>query len=320
MTSKLLPLKIGAACFAVALASACMESSIAPTLPAPNASLSTMSMTSCGASFRLIANEQDDLMAQYGIPNTVDTVDVCESWTGNDYQYQATAIGSSDNDPVLIDSVQTTTYQSGVVTGYTPAGNFSTSSQVGSTAFDMLFADDATRQASYDYPYYGVSSPDPGACLQPPCPVMTVIAPDKSPISNKSATGNADLVSTPAFVKHGLSRRGIRALVDDAREISRSPEGHRRFESMFRGQTVVRSLEPKTQLLVGEMVADAADTTWTTHVWVAVPGGYVRDHSDYETVETINGRKFRSRGHLVFQKVRVSDPLVLPLVGPDIVP
>jgi hypothetical protein len=65
---------------------------VAPShLTRPSGTIGSMAMTSCGASFRMISSEEDSLMAPYGIPNTVDTVDVCEAWTGSDYAYQATA-------------------------------------------------------------------------------------------------------------------------------------------------------------------------------------------------------------------------------------
>lgn len=128
--------------------------------------LGSMAATSCGASFRMISTEEDTLMTPYGIANTVDTVDICETWTGSDYAYQATEVGSSDNIPELPDDIQTSTYENGYVTGYSGSGSpTATASSVGATAFDFLYADDATRQASYDYPYYGVASPDPTVVL-----------------------------------------------------------------------------------------------------------------------------------------------------------
>ncbi len=149
----------------VAALAACSETPAAPA-STTRASGDLLNTASCGASFRMVSSEQDDLMSQDGVPNTVDTVDVCEQWTGNDYAYQATAVGSSDNVPGFVDSVQTVTYQNGSAAGYTQSANAAApASPVGSTAFDMLFADDPTRQASYDYPYYGISSPDPSTCV-----------------------------------------------------------------------------------------------------------------------------------------------------------
>lgn len=62
-----------------------------------DAAQSLSGMSSCGASFRMISTDDDSLMAPYDIMRTVDTVDVCENWTGSDYAYEARMVGSSDN-------------------------------------------------------------------------------------------------------------------------------------------------------------------------------------------------------------------------------
>jgi len=260
----------------------------------------------------MIANEDDSLMSQYGIPNSVDTVDVCESWSGSDYQYQAVAVGSSDNDPALVDSVQTITYQAGYATGYTPAGNAAApSTSVGATAFDLLYADNSTRQASYDNPYYGMSSPDPAACLQPPCPLMSRVAPSRVELNGPSKDLNVG-----QFTRHGLTRVGIRALLDNAEEIAPSSQGYRRFRSFFRGDTIIRSIDPVTQLLVGEEISSGAGTMRITHQWIAVPGGYVRSRSQYVNDELLDGKKYHSTGTIAFENVSITDPAYPTLIGP----
>ena len=316
---------------AIAVMTACSDTpTVAPhQMLHPSATL--LDMSSCGASFRMISTEQDDLMTPYGIPNTVDTVDVCEAWTGSDYAYQATAIGSSDNVPGFVDSVQTITYQSGNVTGYTQSANAAApASPVGASSFDMLYADNSTRQASYDYPYYGISSPDPATCIQPPCPVQSLnttarltdgtTTPGDATTASNAPTPSASGNVVPQFAKHGLLRRGVRALVDDADEIARSKEGYRRFRVVHKGETIVRSIDPKTQLLMAEESDGPADTMFTTHVWTQVAGGYVRNHSDFETVEQVNGKRLRSRTRVAFQKVRISDPAFPALRSIDAIP
>jgi hypothetical protein len=42
----------------------------------------------------VISDETDSLMVPYGIGQTSDTVDVCESWTGSDYDYKASGAGT----------------------------------------------------------------------------------------------------------------------------------------------------------------------------------------------------------------------------------
>ncbi len=299
-----------AALIAPLIALACGETpSFAPTRPPASAALALSTMTSCGASFRMVATDVDGLLAPYGITESVDTVDVCESWTGSDYQYQALAVGSSDNLPDL-DAVQAVTYDGGGnVAGYDASGSTSAPADaVGPTAFDFLYADDATKQASYDYPYYGVASPDPytSRCPQEPCAAMSISA---------SVETIADTVRR--FARHGLTRRGVRALVDNAEEISLSSEGYRRFRTVLPTETVIRSIDPKTQLLIGEVRAGPADTMVTLHTWKKVAGGYVRERSESESVEIIGGRKIQNHTKLVFQRVRVTDPRFPLLIDPE---
>lgn len=278
-----------------------------------------MAMTSCGASFRMISSTDDSLMDADGLTPTVDTVDVCESWTGNDYAYQATGVGSSDNIPGLADTVQTAGYQGGYVTGYASDGTgVSAASPVGSTAFDYLYADATTVSASYDYPYYGVSSPDPAACTTPPCPVVNLATTTAHLVG--TAPTSAAAPSAAQFAAHGLRRRGVRALIDDAQEITPSREGYRRFRVQHGADRVTWSVDPKTELLMAELHEGPADTMVATHTWRAVSGGYVRDRSRFDTDERIGGKHVHSSVALTFQNVKILDPNYVPLRGPDATP
>jgi hypothetical protein len=260
-------------------------------------------------------------MSAYGIGSTSDTVDVCESWTGSDYDYQATGVGSSDNVPGFADTVQTVAYQSGYVTGYTMSGaSASDPGSVGSTSFDFVNADNPTRQASYDDPFYGVSSHDPSTCLQPPCPV-TVRVPGTPPPEPSSGLApprvHLDLLQDTLFTRHGLSRRGVRALVNASEEITPSSQGYRRFRAITGDVTTVRSIDPVTQLLMTEELISSKETMTVTHKWIKVVGGYVKDRSDYVSLEKIDGRQIRNFGSVQLKNVRISDtaypPLTLPI-------
>lgn len=261
------------------------------------------------------AIDVDSLMTAYGIGTTADSVDVCETWTGSDYKYSAIALGSSDNIPGLTDTVQSVGYDAGGVAGYTTSGAPATNaSEVGPSAFEFMNADDPTRQASYDYPYYGVSSPDPVACTRPPCPAMSVGTPNDR---NGSTILKSDILSgdsTKRFARHGITRLGVRALVENATEILPSAEGYRRFRFRRGSVTSTLSLDPRTQLLMREELGASGDTTITNHTWKRIRGGYVRSRSDIEVVEIINGKKFHSRSTLVFTRVRVTDPAFPSLV------
>lgn len=275
-----------------------------------------MALVNCNASFRLISTSTDSLLAPYGIATSVDTADICESWTGSDYAYQATGVGSSDNIPGYADTVQTVVYQGGAATGYAADGSAVTSSvSTQGTSFDFLYADSATRQASYDYPYYGVGSPAPGGCTTPPCPVVERAVP-------LPARSGAPATAPAPLPFHGLSRRGVRALLANAQEIGRSPEGYRRFQTVHGGETHTFSVDPATELIMAERSTDATDTTDVRHAWQAVSGGNVRTRSDFTTSEVIAGKRVRSSMTLLFQKVRISDPVFQPqpLVGAGATP
>lgn len=282
----------------------------------PKGSVGAMAMVSCGASFRLITIATDSLFAPYGIATSVDTADICESWTGSDYTYQATGVGSSDNIPGYSDTVQTVVYQNGAVTGYAADGSAATGSvSTQGTSFDFLYADSATRQASYDYPYYGVGSPAPGGCTTPPCPVVQ----REIPLPTRAGAPAGRAAPSPF---HGLSRRGVRALLANAQEIGRSSDGYRRFQTVHDGETRIFSVDPVTELIMAEWSAGPMDTTDVRHSWQAVPGGNVRMRTDVTTSELIAGKRVRSSVTLLFQKVRISDPVFQPqpLVGPGATP
>lgn len=292
----------------ILFSTACSEKTASAPMPAPpNAAFALTSMTSCGASFRMIAQDYDELMAPYGIATTTDTVDVCETWTGSDYQYQAVGVGSSDDVPEK-DAVQSLTYSAGNLTGYDISGAESApASEVGPTSFDFMYADQSTRQASYDYPYYGVASP---GCPQT-CAIQTSLG------SNSDLAGPADAFAQ--YTRHGLTRLGVRAIVDASEEISRSPGGDRRFRATRGSETILRTVDPRTELIMTETWSTPADTIVTRHTWKRVAGGYVRERSESEIVETVAGRKVRGRSLVVFKGVQVRDPK-FPPIGLEVTP
>ncbi|HWL40466.1 MAG TPA: hypothetical protein VNO75_09525 [Gemmatimonadaceae bacterium] len=254
----------------------------------------------------MITTEDDSLMTQHGLSTAVDTLDVCESWTGNDYVYQAVELGSSENIPGFEEEIQTVMYQSGYVSGYAATGELiSQPSSVGPTAFDFLYADEPTRQASYDYPYYGISSPDPSVCttcLQ----IQAGSKPAKIPPATSTVQG--DTIGVPRFTRHGIMRLGVRALIDKSEEIGPSIEGYRRFRMTNGTKTTVRAIHPLSQLLMSEEFSEPEGTMRVLHTWTRVPGGYVKDRSTYSSTEQIDGREIRGAGKILFTNVRVTDP------------
>lgn len=300
---------------------ACADQGIvAPNKPNVPSSRADYYNPNCGASYTIITDDYDDLMAQYGIGTSVDTANVCETWVGNDYTLHAAVVGSSDNvNPSTDDVVQGTDYQGGMITPYAADGSVVAPSDgaSGTTAFDVVQADASLRQASYDDPYYGIRSPGNGSCIQPPCPVqslnttatLTNGATGQSSPPVPSASGNP----VPQFVAHRISRRGVRALVDAAVEISLSAQGHRRFQKVVGKNTDTYILDKDTELLIGEEHADSATTMRVNHTWKLVNGVYVRYRTEINTVEKVRGRDRSSHTTLTFLNVRLNAPALAPL-------
>jgi hypothetical protein len=107
------------------------------------------------------------------------------------------------------------------------------------------------------------------------------------------------------FMRHGIKRLGVRALVDDKDEIAPSPEGYRRFRKVRGEETLILSVHPITQLLVGEEAVGPRGATTARHTWKLGLNGWVRDRTEIEATEIVNGRTFRSRATLRFLDVRV---------------
>lgn len=294
--------------FACTVLAACDDS---PTLAPPKRTGSPPSKAfnpgSCGASFRMVTYEQDSLAALYGIPATQDTVDICETWTGSDYTHSAVGVGSSENLVSVPDTVQIVTYAAGVQTGLDAAGGDVNATQsAGATLFDYMNADQATIQASYDDPYYGIAG---GSTTGPYCDDPTAC----SAGTNAKTPANAPSLSaapspTEKFTRHGLARRGVRALVDDMDEIDRAPDGGRRFRKMRGADEVTLTVAPGTQLLVGEETRQANGAVTTVHhSWRQSTGGWVRQRTDVYDEEIAHGQRFQNHSVIQFLNVQL-DP------------
>ena len=264
----------------------------------------------CGVSFTMVVTDEDAVMAQYGIPAKTDTARICETWTGNDYVVRSTvaspgaAGGDAWYDP---DTASAVLYEGGTIRGYAADGGVvGDPATVGPTAFDFMYADDATRQASYDDPYYGVYSTggDGGGCDDPTQRICMSAAPVHGPSLSVAVAPTAAADTAPArFGKHGLKRRGTRALVDASTEIGRSAEGHRRFRKVRGDTETVLTIDAQTELLVGEETRGPHGTTRAKHSWKKIKDGYARERTDVEDEEVVNGRTFRGRTSIQFYGV-----------------
>jgi hypothetical protein len=239
----------------------------------------------------MIVDQADSVMAQYGIPSVVDTFSVCATWVGTDYTVRAERTGSSEWALSVADSTASVEYGGGVVSGYGTDGSANaTGTSVGETMFDFVGADATLRQASYDDPYYGVYSGGDGNTCVP-------TAGQPCPLSSTRSDGK--------YTNHGLSRRGVRALVNNMTELGRGSKGERRFRGMRGRSEWIISLDPETQLFVGEEIREGGSTSKATHFWKEVAGGYARDRTEIEDTDEVDGRKVASRAVIAFTDVVV---------------
>ena len=260
----------------------------------------------CGASFTAVTLDQDSLlMARFGGPPTVDTVTVCETWTGSDYVVTTKVLGSSEMSRGVRDTLRQLTYQSGGITGFDSTGLGITDGPVNvsngatqPTVFSLVGADSATQAASYDAPYYAIYAPAEGT------ETYYSLAPAASVRMAGSVAVTVD--TTKRYTRHGLSRRGVRALVEDADEIDRGPDGSRRFRKRKGPEETVYLVDPVTELLLGEDSDTPSGRAATRHYWKTVANGFVRDRTETVSVDVIDGRTYRGRLITIYSDVRIA--------------
>ena len=273
---------------------ACSDSVAPPAVPAAGSPASLHS-GSCGVSFTAVVVNEDALLAAYGMPATTDTMLVCETWTGSDYVVEETALGSAWNAWRDADPSQTVVYESGTITGYAANGSMVHAPvDAGPTAFDYMHVDEATRQASYDDPYWAVYASGAGNCGGYQCRIE---GPRGAPAPSVRVAAGTGPDTARRFMRHGLERRGVRALVEDAEEIGRSAAGHRQFRKRRGDAEVIHLVDPASGLLVGEETRSPRGTTKATHRWVRGRNGtgFVRERTEIELIETVDGQPLRSR-------------------------
>jgi hypothetical protein len=322
---------VAAGVFALAVACSRDEQPTGLRQRSPNFAASLMS---CDASYTLITNEDDSVMAQYGLPNIQDTSNVCESWSGSDYIAHEQDVGSADNIAGFADTVQGVGYDAGAFSCFDASGNMIDAPQTETTnSFDLLAADQALRDASFDDPFYGIRAN--GLCKTGGCPLQLRLgepAPGDSGAAGPVDCGGYIICGprrsihsgwrprgasrTPAmlavtrldssrFRRHGLSRGGVRALVDASEELEGTPEGDRQFRHIAGQDTVIHTLHGRYQLLVREEHRGPGGRSVAKHFWLMLVDGFVRDHSELEDTEQLQGRTVTSRATIRFVNVVV---------------
>lgn len=287
----------------------------APPGAGPPEILRASTGATCGVSYTTVLTLVDDELADYEVPTQTDTAHVCESWTGNDYSARITAAGSSEPASEFSDSTAAVAYDAGRTTSLDAMGapTVDGTEVIGTDAFDVVQATAAERQASYDAPYYGVYSGGGGGgggggdeCLdcevgrtQPSANMMV-----RRDVSTSTVGSLGDSV-VQRFVRHGLTRRGVRALVDDKDEIAPSLTGRRRFRSVSGDEETVIEIDPLTQLMVSQASSSPRGRTQATLHWARRDGGYVRERLDVESEELVDGKLRRGRATVVITNLIV---------------
>ena len=223
----------------------------------------------CGVTFDVITYEQDEEMAaKYQWPPQADTLEICQTWTGSDYRWAVRTIGTSERSSGTYDMARDAAYENGTL--FTAEqGSIVHTQPSQSSLFEIVNASAAQIQASYDDPYYGVVAEEP-------CQIRACGATLRADEASRVMTGSE-------FRRHGVTRRGIRALVEAMEESGVSHDGFRRFVSA--GQEGIRTLlvHPQNELLMGEELVSEAVEVKARHEWAPASFGFVRTRTIVET-------------------------------------
>jgi hypothetical protein len=262
----------------------------------------------CGLSYTSTNTFYDADLAAYGIPEVTTTHDNCETWTGNDYRMFVQETSSTVTDPEIANDVTTTWYEYGVTRGYNSQGvEIADATQVAADAFALGLATPEEKQASYNDPYYGVYQGGGGCggnfCEQQqihnraPSAARTSVAPaaNTNPDAHKVGTR-----------EHGFRRPALRALLAASDEIGRNGQGQRRFRRERGEEETIITVDPATELMVGQEVKGPHGYTRATFRWAKIKRksgaeGYLRQSM---TVEGEDGHgKQTSRSTVVITNI-----------------
>jgi hypothetical protein len=263
---------------------------------------------SCGLSYTSTNTFYDADLATYGIPEITTTHDNCETWTGSDYRLFVQETSSSVTDPEVANDVTTSWYQYGVTRGFNSAGvEIADATQVAADAFALGLASPEEKQASYNEPYYAVySGGEPCGtrmCDQQQLQNRLPGAPRTSMATAGNGNPDAHKVGNK---EHGLHRPALRALLAASDEIGRNGQGHRRFRRVRGEEETIVTVDPATELMVGQEVKGPQGHTRATMRWTKIKRkdgseGYMRQSM---TVEGENGQgKQTSRSTVVITNI-----------------
>ena len=266
----------------------------------------------CAVSFAMTVTEQDPELAEDGLPlEATEDVSICQTWTGSDYQYQVVTTTDTENSSSSVpDTVQSVAFSGGQLLAGEAAGNLVAQEPIDATLFDAMNAPQYLRDASYDDPYYGVTGGGGGGGLCPD-PTQIICSPQPALIEGGSTTLGG------RFERHGITRRGVRAQLDQSEELPALVPALRRFRVQRGEVTTEHHLDRQSQLLIREIHEAPGQTLTVTHEWQeslskrppqsrAPWPNFVRRSTSIEARERVGDEIVLSRTTIKFRRVVVN--------------
>lgn len=266
----------------------------------------------CAVTFGMTVTEEDPELAAEGLPLEVtEEVQVCQTWTGTDYRFQVVTTSNTENATNEVpETVQSAAFAGGQLLAGDAGMNLVSQEQVDATLFDAVNASPTLRDASFDDPYYGVSGGGGGGSN---CPDPQQIQCEEQPEMREGGP-----VAAPGrFERHGIKRRGVRALLDQAEELPAVVPALRRF-LVRRGEgTTEYHLDRNSQLVVREIHIAPGQTLTVAHDWQeslskrppnskAPWPNFVRRRTNIEALERVGDRDVLSRTTITYRRVVVN--------------
>ena len=266
----------------------------------------------CGVTFGMTITEEDPELAAEGLPLEVtEEVQVCQTWTGSDYQFQVVTTSNTENATNDVpETIQSAAFTGGQLLAGDASMNLVGQEPVDATLFDAVNATPDLRDASFDDPYYGVSGGGGGGSN---CPDPQQIVCDVQP----TLVEGGPAAAPGRFERHGIKRRGVRALLDQAEELPAVVPALRRF-LVRRGEgTTEYHLDRNSQLVVREIHSAPGQTLTVAHEWQeslskrpqnskAPWPNFVRRRTNIEARERVGDRDVLSRTTITYRRVTVN--------------
>lgn len=265
----------------------------------------------CAVTFGMTVTEEDPELAEEGLPLEVtEEVQVCQTWTGSDYQFQVVTTSNTENATNEVpETVQSAAFSGGQLLAGDAALNLIGQESVDATLFDAVNAPQDLRDASFDDPYYGVSGGGGGGSNCPDPQQIQCEQPEMREGGPVAAPGR--------FERHGIQRRGVRALLDQAEELPAVVPAVRRF-LVRRGEgTTEYHVDRRSQLIVREIHSAPGQTLTVAHEWQeslskrpqdskAPWPNFVRRRTNIEARERVGDRDVLSRTTIMYRRVTVN--------------